>query len=313
MHVLKPFVIQLFCLCVYIQSLPAAFAAPQIHPHDEAHVEKTHSERTIISADAAKAANIETEIAGPALINEYIKLTGQILLNQNRSVDVKARFPGVVNELYVNVGDEIQKDQPLIKIESNGTLEHYTINAPQAGTIITRNTNIGDLSLEKPLLIISDLSTLWAKFHVFPQDINKIKKNDPVIVKSLDDKQSTATHISFISPMVDSISQSVFAIAELPNNEKLWRPGTVIKGNVLVLKQEVALAVKIEALQKMEDATVVFVKVGDQYEAKALELGKRDDEWVEVISGIEPGTRYVTKNSFIIKADIGKHGAAHEH
>jgi cobalt-zinc-cadmium efflux system membrane fusion protein len=44
-----------------------------------------------------------------------------------------------------------------------------------------------------------------------------------------------------------------------------------------------------------------------------LELGERDGEWVEVLGGIDPGTPYVVEQSFLIKADIEKSGASHDH
>jgi cobalt-zinc-cadmium efflux system membrane fusion protein len=44
-----------------------------------------------------------------------------------------------------------------------------------------------------------------------------------------------------------------------------------------------------------------------------LELGRRDGENVEVLGGLEPGTEYVTGNSYLIKADIEKSGASHDH
>jgi cobalt-zinc-cadmium efflux system membrane fusion protein len=219
----------------------------------------------------------------------------------------------VIKEVYANVGDVVKKDQTLVKIESNGTLEHYTVTAPQDGTIITRNTNIGDLSQEKLLFTISDLSKLWAKYHVFPNDIAKIKKGDPVEVLSLDNKYHTNSTISFISPIVDPLTQSVFAVAEVPTSSEPWRAGTIIKGNILVSKQQVPLAVKVSALQKRKEATVVFIQNGDEFQAKEVKLGKSDQEWVEVLSGITPGTNYVVKNSFIIKSELEKAGASHEH
>jgi cobalt-zinc-cadmium efflux system membrane fusion protein len=51
----------------------------------------------------------------------------------------------------------------------------------------------------------------------------------------------------------------------------------------------------------------------ETYEVRMLTLGKRDDQWVEVIEGLKPGTEYVTGNSFLIKADIEKSGASHDH
>ena len=44
-----------------------------------------------------------------------------------------------------------------------------------------------------------------------------------------------------------------------------------------------------------------------------LELGREGGEWIEVLGGLEPGTEYVTENSFILKADIEKSGASHDH
>ena len=73
------------------------------------------------------------------------------------------------------------------------------------------------------------------------------------------------------------------------------------------------LAVKRTALQTFRDFTVVFVQVGDTYEVRMLELGRQDDTWVEVKGGLKPGSIYVTENSYLIKADIEKSGASHDH
>lgn len=78
-------------------------------------------------------------------------------------------------------------------------------------------------------------------------------------------------------------------------------------------RQNVPLAVRAEALQTFRDWNVVFIQVGDDYEVRPLELGRRDEQWVEVTAGLQPGQRYVTKNSFILKADAMKAGASHDH
>ena len=73
------------------------------------------------------------------------------------------------------------------------------------------------------------------------------------------------------------------------------------------------LAVKASALQTFRDWDVVFMADGGMFEIAILELGRRDSEWVEVVSGLKAGQKYVTENSFIIKADLGKSGASHDH
>ena len=76
---------------------------------------------------------------------------------------------------------------------------------------------------------------------------------------------------------------------------------------------EVPVAVRASALQTFRDWTVVFVRKGDLLEIAPLELGRRDGERVEVLSGLEPGQAYVSEGSFVIKADILKSGATHDH
>lgn len=62
----------------------------------------------------------------------------------------------------------------------------------------------------------------------------------------------------------------------------------------------------------MNEKDVVFVQQGDYFEATPVLLGEKDEQWAEVISGLEAGQRYVSENSFYIKAELGKEGAGHE-
>ena len=90
-------------------------------------------------------------------------------------------------------------------------------------------------------------------------------------------------------------------------------PGTFVTAAVTVGEYEVALAVKRVGLQAFRDFTVVYAKVGDEYEVRMLELGREAGEYAEVLGGLDPGTRYVTENSYIVKADVEKSGASHGH
>lgn len=86
-----------------------------------------------------------------------------------------------------------------------------------------------------------------------------------------------------------------------------------VEGDVTVSNKKVPLAVRESALQTMENQTVVFVKVGDSYEMKPVKTGIADGQYIEIKNGLTAGQSYVSEGSFIIKADILKSGAAHEH
>ena len=87
--------------------------------------------------------------------------------------------------------------------------------------------------------------------------------------------------------------------------------------DMLSAKEMEALAVpqlkSVSAVQTLFDFTVVFSQHGDVYQARPLTLGRRGGGFIEVLKGLTAGERYVVENSFLIKADIGKAGASHDH
>jgi cobalt-zinc-cadmium efflux system membrane fusion protein len=67
------------------------------------------------------------------------------------------------------------------------------------------------------------------------------------------------------------------------------------------------------ALQSFRDWQVVFIQIGETYEIRPLELGRTDGQFTEVLSGLNAGDSYVVENSFLLKADLEKSGASHDH
>jgi cobalt-zinc-cadmium efflux system membrane fusion protein len=92
-----------------------------------------------------------------------------------------------------------------------------------------------------------------------------------------------------------------------------WRVGQQIHAHVVDGQVNAAVAVREDALQTFRDWTVVFVRVGDQFEVRPVELGQRADGFVEVLSGLQAGQVYAAGNSFLLKAELGKAGASHDH
>jgi cobalt-zinc-cadmium efflux system membrane fusion protein len=82
---------------------------------------------------------------------------------------------------------------------------------------------------------------------------------------------------------------------------------------VEVAASDVPVAVEATALQRLRDWDVVFIAHGDVFEARPVELGRRDAERVEIVSGLAAGQAYVAAGSFILKAEAGKSGASHDH
>ncbi|MCV0371777.1 efflux RND transporter periplasmic adaptor subunit [Filomicrobium sp.] len=269
--------------------------------------------RTSITEEAAAASGISLEKAGQAIIAETVELTGSVVLNQDRTTRIKARFPGVVRKVTKNVGERVKEGEILAVVESNTSLNNYEVRAPFDGVILERLTNVGDVTGDSPIFMLSDLSSVWAEFHVFSQDLDRIKPGQKIRVRNVQSGNETESTVKIFTPVAQLSSQSVLARVTLENGHMQWRPGMTIRGKVVIEEHDVSLAVKTSALQRFRDFTVVFAKVDTTYEVRMLDLGISDGIWTEVKGGLQPGTEYVTENSFLVKADVEKSGASHDH
>lgn len=279
-----------------------------------AHGDQGHEEgQTTIAPDSANKAGLVIEKAAGGMIAKTVPLTGRIMVNQDAQANVRARFPGIVRSVKVRLGARVQTGQVLAVVEANESLRDYNIVAPIDGVILARNTNPGDVANGEPLFVIADLSEVWAKFHVFPKDMQWVKSGQDVRVHTLDYNKSGSARIDMLFPVADTLTQTLVAIAPLSNADDMWQPGMTVEGDVVVSERQVPVAVRLPALQTMEGQTVVFVKKGDSYQQVAVQTGQSDGLYVEITSGLAAGQEYVSQGSFIVKADILKAGAAHVH
>ena len=268
--------------------------------------------RTRIDHDVAQAFGIETENAGSATIEDIVAVYGRVVPNAEKVRVVSARFDGVIKSVNISVGDNVRKGQTLATVESNESLKNYTITAPIGGLVTERLANPGEQSAGRQLFTITDNSTVWVELAVFPSDRMAVRPGAAVIVEATGGVFKREGIIDRLNTVVEA-NQSVLARVVLDNPDGALLPGTYLSGEIHVAEHKVPLAVKRSGLQAFRDFTVVYAQIGDEYEVRMLELGRQDGQWIEVLGGLDPGTRYVTTNSYLIKADIEKSGASHDH
>jgi cobalt-zinc-cadmium efflux system membrane fusion protein len=225
---------------------------------------------------------------------------------------VRARYSGIVKSTRKKFGDEVKKGESLLTIQNNASLQNYEVHAPISGVITKRNVQTGESTDGNVLYEITDLNQVWITLNIFSKDITKIKTGQKVSLMTLDGKQYQGVIDEFL-PVIAKETQTVKAVVPLDNKDGELRPGQMIKAKVSIAEHEVPLAVRQSAIQQFRDFKVVYARFDDMYEVRMLELGRSDQEWVEVPGGLKPGTEYVTENSYLIKADIEKSGASHDH
>lgn len=270
--------------------------------------------RTTISADAARTGGVTVEQVGPAVLGETLPLTGRVEITPEGQAEVHARYPGRVMALNVQLGTRVSRGQVIARVESSESLQTYSVTAPVSGLIIEKNVNVGSITGGgEPMLRIGDPTRLHAEFLLYPRDAERVRPGQRVTVESLAGDYAYTGTVEAVLPSPDLTSQVMVAHVDLPAQGGVWRPGLGVSGEVQVGAGEVPLAVRTKALQPFRDFTVVYARFGATYEVRMLELGRRTPEWTEVLSGIDPGVDYVVDGAFLIRADVEKSGASHDH
>lgn len=268
--------------------------------------------RVELSDRMIQLSGLKTELATTRLLAQQVHLFGVVAVDPSRQYQVQSPYTAQVQQVLVELGQQVEQGQPLLKLFNTTTLQAFTLTAPANGVITKWQVNPGQVVGSESLLEIVDFSRVFVELSAFPSDLQQLKSGQRVTVFNLHRAQSVQSTLSFIAPAMTD-GHIARARAVIDNSNGLWRPGMHVKADILVAEREVAIAVRKSAIQSFRDRPVVFARIGNTFEVRMPEFGIEDDDYIEVLSGLKPGTEYATDNSYLLKADVEKAGASHDH
>jgi membrane fusion protein, heavy metal efflux system len=192
----------------------------------------------------------------------------------------------------------------------------YWLTAPFDGTVIDRHITNGEtVAAGTPVFTVADLTTVWIDLSVYQKYIGSVRQGQPVRVGTPHGDEVELS-IGFLQPLVGEDTRAAMARITAPNSDGTWHPGCFVTARVTTSKVEARVVVPDSAVIRMEDGDlVVFVATGEGFEPRPVALGRRAHGLVEVLSGLDPGDRYVADGGFSLKAELGKasFGDGHGH
>ena len=195
------------------------------------------------------------------------------------------------------------------------TLRRQDLRAPIAGRIAERRVEIGALvgreGLESELFVIVDASVVWADLAIPATDLDKIREGQEITITA-GGEPSPAT-IMFVSPLLDKDTRAARVVASVDNAAGKWRPGAFVTADIPIETEPAAQVVPVAALQTLNGESIVFVRTTEGFEARKVGVGRRDARIAEITTGLAAGERVATRNTFILKADLGKSEVDHDH
>lgn len=203
---------------------------------------------------------------------------------------------------------------PSEAINQRGNLARYDIRAPISGLITAKAIAQGQtLKEDAAIFTIADVSEVWAQITIYAKDLDVVRIGETATVRSTATDVKGKGVISYISALIGVQTRSASARVVLDNREGHWLPGMFVTAELVTEEIEVPVAVTADAIQTLNDHSVVFGRYGEYFEARPLKLGRSDGQMVEVLGGLAAGEQYAGGNSFAIKAELGKAGTSHDH
>lgn len=201
------------------------------------------------------------------------------------------------------------------------SISSVALRAPIGGTITERVVNAGaGVQAGAPLFSIADLSTVWVIANVPESQINNMRIGTAAEVRSPALGQSIARgRITYIDPMLNEETRTARVRLDVMNPREQLRIGTFVEVNFEAggaqPQAATELVVPVEAIQTVENKTVVFVPAGKpgHFEAREIQAGEQTNGLRKVTSGLTAAERVVTNGSFVLKtqmlkSEMGEHG-----
>jgi membrane fusion protein, heavy metal efflux system len=324
------------------------------------------------------ASGIVVAAAGAAQIASVVQFPGEIQLNDDRTVHVVPRVPGIAEAVLVSTGQAVRKGQALaifssqviseqrsalqsaqkrrslaltvyerekklweqkitaeqdflqaqaalreaeIAVENaqqklsalgvaagSGTgLNRFELRAPYDGLVVERKLSVGEAVREDThIMTISDMSSVWVEVSIPAKDLPLLRVGAKVLVRATAfDAKATGT-VAFVGALVGEQTRMARARILLANPQGTWRPGLFVSIEVNAANRQVPVAVETEAVQTLGNHQVVFVREEKRFVPRNVKLGISDNQRIEVLEGLPPGTRYAARGSYIIKSELTK-------
>lgn len=278
------------------------------HDHDE------HQDVVHLSDAEMEEFGIDVDVAGPGKLRSEITVPGEVVVNYDRRAHIAPRFPGIVTEVRKRVGDHVRKGEVLAIVESNEGLISYEVSSFITGTVIEKHMTLGEVHPEDAeAFVIADLDTVWVNLGIYQMHLPKVAVGQKVVISAGKGVPDARGVISYISPSVDEHTRTATARVVLPNRGGRWCPGLFVEGRITIEEEGVAVLVPKSALQTMEGQTVVFIEAQEGYMMQPIEVGRFNETWAEVLSGLIPGQEYVSEGGFVLKAELLKGAFVDEH
>lgn len=249
------------------------------------------------------------KIYSPQLLGAQKELLQVIIENERLLINP-------LKKKLVNLGMQTSEVQ---KVVNSGTpLPEVTIVSPYQG--ILRQTD--DPASNSELLTIREgmyvdagqavfavqgITRRWALLHIFANEIADVHVGDQVqLYLDANPKEIWSGHVDFITPFRIGDDKNTTVRVYLSHPPEDWKIGSLIHARIAASPKDSAVYVPLSSVNRLGTSNVIWVKdehYNHLFHARQVKTGISTDDFIEVISGIEPGDQIVVNAAYMVDSD----------
>ena len=226
-----------------------------------------------------------------ALLREQQELLADAEREERRLDDLAVRNQVAQTEL-----DSVRTQAAIARHkidEMQSRIADRNIKAPFAGVLGLREVSPGALVAPgQPITTLDDISQMRLDFSVPARLLRFLEVGLVVTARTPAFDQQFLGELAAVDTRVDPATRAITARASVDNADGLLRPGMLVEVTLQAAPRETLLLPE-EALQSRARQHFVWVLEGSTATRTAVTLGARQPGWVEIIDGIDEGTRVV--------------------
>jgi len=178
--------------------------------------------------------------------------------------------------------------------------------APIRGKIIENKATLGAMvDQETEILTILDPTVLCMDAEIYEKDIAKIRIGQEVEISvPAYPGETFVGKIRYISDVLNEETRTITIRSEVENKSYKLKPGMFADIKIILDSQSKALVLPKEAILDDKEYKIVFIKINEKYFPQVVEIGAKENNLIEILSGIKEGDEVITKGNYQLKSKL---------
>lgn len=267
--------------------------------------------------------NDDVVIEQTATVRQAAAVLKEARLNHDRMVELwdrkliaRAELDTAVSQLTVAEGryqdalEEVRNRQAIL-VQRRSELEiarqqlaDTVIYSPMDGAVSERQAAVGQyLPAGAPLVTLVRTDPLRLRLAVPEREAGFVKIGQVVELKLEGDPKTYQGRVARVSPAIAEINRTLMIEADVPNPQGVLRPGAFAKAEIIVESGQRVVTVPRDAVVTFAGIEKVFTVADNTAVEKRVRTGRRLDELVEIIEGIDAGAPIVLRPGNLVAGE----------